>query len=426
MMHCNVSADSTVQQLNRECYCLSLEQGAIERVLRQDAANADVVALIGERCPNLFSATPVFISSAQLAQLRTFIEAVETVVALPSYRETVLAAAPAIAQRDPMGASGVFYGYDFHVHEDGFGLIEINTNAGGAMLNTVLARAQHACCRPMDNMLGLQGDADKFEAAIVAMFRAEWNMREGRELATIAIVDEQPEQQYLYAEFLLFQRLFERHGIKAVIADPGALAWRGGRLQHKGMAIDLVYNRLTDFMLSAPASAALRAAYEAGAAMVTPHPQAHALYANKHNLVLLSDEPFLRRIGVDALLIDVLLNAIPRAERVHADNAERLWSERRKLFFKPLEGFGSRAIYRGDKLTRRVWEEILSGDYIAQDLVAPGERAGGTVDNPESLKFDLRAFVYRGEVQWTAARLYRGQTTNFRTPGGGFAPVYPL
>ncbi len=27
-------------------------------------------------------------------------------------------------------------------------------------------------------------------------------------------------------------------------------------------------------------------------------------------------------------------------------------------------------------------------------------------------------------MQWVAARLYQGQTTNFRTPGGGFAPVY--
>jgi hypothetical protein len=24
-----------------------------------------------------------------------------------------------------------------------------------------------------------------------------------------------------------------------------------------------------------------------------------------------------------------------------------------------------------------------------------------------------------------AARLYEGQTTNFRTPGGGFAPIFP-
>jgi hypothetical protein len=40
------------------------------------------------------------------------------------------------------------------------------------------------------------------------------------------------------------------------------------------------------------------------------------------------------------------------------------------------------------------------------------------------MKFDLRAYAYDGQVQWVAARLYQGQTTNFRTPGGGFAPVY--
>jgi hypothetical protein len=31
--------------------------------------------------------------------------------------------------------------------------------------------------------------------------------------------------------------------------------------------------------------------------------------------------------------------------------------------------------------------------------------------------------VYDGEVLLTAARLYRGQATNFRMPGSGFAPV---
>jgi hypothetical protein len=29
-------------------------------------------------------------------------------------------------------------------------------------------------------------------------------------------------------------------------------------------------------------------------------------------------------------------------------------------------------------------------------------------------------------VLLAAARLYRGQTTNFRTPGGGFAPVFVI
>ena len=47
---------------------------------------------------------------------------------------------------------------------------------------------------------------------------------------------------------------------------------------------------------------------------------------------------------------------------------------------------------------------------------------GASVD----LKMDLRNYVYRGEVQLVTARLYQGQTTNFRTPGGGFAPVLAL
>lgn len=29
---------------------------------------------------------------------------------------------------------------------------------------------------------------------------------------------------------------------------------------------------------------------------------------------------------------------------------------------------------RGDKLTKRVWQEILSGEYVAQEFVTQGER----------------------------------------------------
>jgi hypothetical protein len=120
----------------------------------------------------------------------------------------------------------------------------------------------------------------------------------------------------------------------------------------------------------------------------------------------------------------VLLEHVPLTEVVNADDAERLWAARRGLFFKPVAGFGSRAAYRGDKITRRVWQEILAGDYVAQAIVPPGERLIDGDDGAQAMKFDLRAYAYGGEVQWVAARLYQGQTTNFRTPGGGFAPVY--
>ncbi len=238
-------------------------------------------------------------------------------------------------------------------------------------------------------------------------------------------MDDDPTQQFLYPEFLLFQQHFQRHGLEATIVDPAALQLRDGQLWHGATAIDLVYNRLTDFSFEASSHAVLREAWLSRAAVVTPHPRAHALYADKRNLALLTNETRLREWGVPQATRDILLASIPPTEVVEAAQAERLWRERRRLFFKPVAGFGSRAAYRGDKLTQRVWQEILAGDYVAQQLVTPGERVVITDETlAQTLKFDLRNYVYDGAVQWVAARLYRGQTTNFRTPGGGFAPVW--
>ena len=106
------------------------------------------------------------------------------------------------------------------------------------------------------------------------------------------------------------------------------------------------------------------------------------------------------------------------------DQAEELWAARSGLFFKPAAGFGGKAAYRGDKLTRRVWETIVEGGYVAQDLVPPSTRTAVVGGERHSLKVDIRNYTYDGDIQLVAARLYQGQTTNFRTPGGGFAPVF--
>jgi hypothetical protein len=89
-------------------------------------------------------------------------------------------------------------------------------------------------------------------------------------------------------------------------------------------------------------------------------------------------------------------------------------------------GFGSKAAYRGDKLTRRVFAEVASGGYVAQAVVSPSERRLLIDGVEQDFKLDLRNYVYRGAVQLVSARLYRGQTTNFRTRGGGFAAVFPV
>ena len=44
----------------------------------------------------------------------------------------------------------------------------------------------------------------------------------------------------------------------------------------------------------------------------------------------------------------------------------------------------------------------------------------------ERRKTDVRLYTYDGQILLTAARLYQEQTTNFRTPGGEFAPVFVI
>lgn len=410
-------------RLNRNCLCRTLDAARLAQALGLAPDAAAFARPPWSERPHAFSATPVFVSAAQAHAMAAIIAAVEAAVRRPGYREPALARTPAVARLDP-GPRGVFLGYDFHLDPGGPRLIEINTNAGGALLVAALARAQRACCAEAEPFLAGSGDSGQIENNIVEMFRAEWrHARGGQPPGHIAIVDDAPAEQYLYPEFLLFSDLFRRHGLHAVIADPAALEFRDDILWHEGQRIGLVYNRLTDFYLQAPEHAALRAAYEAGAVVLTPHPRAHALYADKRNLAALSNPDFLRALDLPAATIATLTRGVPRTVIVDAVQAEALWAERRRWFFKPAAGHGGKAAYRGDKLTRRVWSEILGADYVAQETVPPGERALRVNGNAQELKFDIRAYVYDGTVQMLAARLYRGQTTNFRTPGGGFAPV---
>lgn len=427
-----MTSDSSIalaDRLNADCHCVSLDSAGLEAELERVSPGFHDEVMAGR--PHLFSSSVAFVSAEHVQRMARLVAAVERVVALPAYREHVLAWAPEIA-RHRTAARGVFLGYDFHLGGElgnsGPQLIEINTNAGGGLLNALLARAQKACCDDVEALLPGDLARDTPEHLFLEMFRAEWrafadSVGNCAALGRVAIVDEAPRTQYLHPEFVLFQRLFEHAGIKAVICDPRELAFRDGALWYGAARIDLVYNRLTDFALEAPANAALRAAYVADTVVVTPHPQAHALYADKRNLAALSADALLAAWGVDAETRTILANKIPHTELVVPEKAEDLWARRKQLFFKPAAGYGSKAAYRGDKITRRVFDEVLAGTYVAQALVPPSSRTLRVAEAEVELKLDLRNYVYAGHVQLISARLWQGQTTNFRTPGGGFAPV---
>jgi hypothetical protein len=77
-------------------------------------------------------------------------------------------------------------------------------------------------------------------------------------------------------------------------------------------------------------------------------------------------------------------------------------------------------------VTRGVFEEIVQADYVAQEFAAPGERMMRVDGVDTARKVDVTLYAYKDRTLLVAARIYQGQATNFRTPGGGFAPVLAI
>ena len=131
-------------------------------------------------------------------------------------------------------------------------------------------------------------------------------------------------------------------------------------------------------------------------------------------------------LGVDAQTRSILLEHIPKTVEVSPQNEDALWENRRQYFFKPTQGFGSRAVYRGDKMTKSVWSEIKGNSYVAQQVIPPSRRTVVVDGVDVDLKVDIRDYAFEGISLLCATLTYQGQTNNLRTLGGGFSPVYEV
>ncbi len=136
-------------RLNASCFCMTLDRDLLCRKMEQVTGDPEFCRAHVATREHLFSNVPVFLPRPALEQMQRVVTAIEATARLPAYRRKVLSWAPDIAQRDH-GPVGAFMGYDFHLDGNGPRLIEINTNAGGGVLNLLLAEAQHACCREME------------------------------------------------------------------------------------------------------------------------------------------------------------------------------------------------------------------------------------------------------------------------------------
>ena len=411
-----ICSTSPVDAINSSCFCLPLVSAERQACIAAGSRDLRIPGLLADR-PGLFAGTAVFLSSDHYQQMTRLVEAVATTTRTAFYEAAIGQRDPAVDLNCQRGSRSLLMGFDFHISADGPRLIEINTNAGAAFLSKQFA-GQASNCLPAGAIRPDFSEA-RLDALLVSMFVDEWSsVRPGRPLRSVAIVDEHPETLYLYPDMLLAAELLEAHGIRTVVVDASALDYRDGALTHEGEIIDLVYNRLTDFRLEAEANRALRQAYLEDGVVLSPSPRHHALYADKRNLVLLGGAD-----GQPGALEPEIRAMIPQTQAIGEIDPVAAWRDRRTMFFKPSGGYGSKAAYRGDKLTRQVWERLQAGDYVAQRFVPPADR-GLMVDGaPVNLKYDIRLYAYAGKPLFAVARMYSGQTTNFRTPGGGLAPV---
>jgi hypothetical protein len=371
-----------------------------------------------------YAGTLIVLEPGQLDDIRRTVELLFGLSRTPAYQALVDAAADDVVRFDP-GNRGVFMGYDFHVTSAGPRLIEVNTNAGGALLNGLhtlsLCDPARLACLCQDQL-----PVETIRERILRSFVAETEAARGvgARPRRVAIADDRPREQFLLPEFELFVDLFREAGIEAEICDTSELTRSADRLELGGRAVDLVYLRDTDFLLAEPRSAALRAAYLAREVVVTPAPREHHLLANKRRLGLFSSLDALGRLGVSDDDAHFLAAVVPETRSLAELGKVRAWEERRQWVFKPCAAFGSRAVYRGDKITRGKLDEIAADEsYLAQRRVEPGVIDVETIDGPRKMKFDVRAYVYRDEVLLLGARVYQGQVTNLRSPGGGFSGI---
>lgn len=353
-----------------------------------------------------------------IEQMQNLITAVEKVITISNEKNNNSSNSSNIRNDN---LKGIFMGYDFHLQNNNENknitpkLIEINTNAGGAFLNLCLLNAIYK--NDKNNV------ADKLANEFVTMFKNEFAIfsNNQKNLQTIAIVDENPSEQFLYPEFEICQKILVKNNIQTIISSPENLSIQNNNLYYNnGIKIDFVYNRLTDFYLRSNAkNNALLTAYQNDFAAISPNPKIYDLYANKNNLINLSNADFLDNLNIDNQSKNILLKHIPKILKVKNNDTEYLWKQRKNLFFKTAEGYGSKAVYRGDKLTKKVFAEIIESDaYLAQEIIPPSEHLLKNIN--AVMKADFRCYCYNGKIQLVAARLYQGQTTNFRTENGGF------
>ncbi len=352
----------------------------------------------------LLSPFEIRLPSAVLKQAQDFVHACYHLRENQSYQAALQPEIHERGLKDP-GNKAICMSYDFHVDADEqLKLIEINTNAAFLALGYEMYKMRGL---PLP-VAGFK--MEDFRSCIETEMKLQGKPASGFK---VAIIDEEPEKQRLFAEFLVFQSYFQKWGWSTEIADYRQMP-----------AVDFVYNRLTDFYFENPESQKLRAQYLDRSVCFSPNPYEYIMLADKQRMIDWSQDDFWSKLDSAAQANrPAILRNLPAARDMNPSTADQIWAEKKKFFFKPKRAFGAKQSYRGGTVTRRAFDEAIQSGFIAQEYIPAPEVKFQTPEGEQNFKYDLRFYAYQDQVQMVVARTYQGQVTNLKTPYGGFTPV---
>jgi hypothetical protein len=332
--------------------------------------------------------------------------------------QSLLSGAPDWLKPLPACPKAILTAYDFHTTEQGqVYLVEINTNASSFLLS-VLAYESQALPATWNG----RPAADALRAAFIEDGKQLFN----RPIEHCAIVDDEVAQQKMFIEFLMYQDWFKTMGWQARAVNADDIHRNGDHLEdEQKRPVQFIYNRLTDFYLADDRFADLKVGFSERLAAVSPNPSSYHLLADKARLVEMSRPGWLESAGASGeQLADLKKVLIPTFELQEYGSSERLWNERKGLFFKPRRSHGGKSVYRGSSVSKKVFERLMAEDTLVQNYVpAQALPASPQEEFLKNWKFDLRFYVYGSEIHLAIARCYQGQVTNFSSRFGGLATV---
>lgn len=355
---------------------------------------------------NLLSPFAIELPNTVLKQAKEIIETLFHLSHQGSYIEFYSEEIKKLGLTSP-GNHGVMMSYDFHLDSAGvLKLIEVNTNASFLILGIEFYKMKNKKSWPE-----AIETADLKQCILNELKLNAQNKTQPR----IAIVDDQPQEQRLYAEFIVAREVFKSFGFPTDILETSDSSI--GKY-------DFVYNRDTDFYFQGARTEKLKPLYESRKICVSPHPFEYFLLADKQRMIDWGQEKWRQAVNVSSSQAAILEKHIPASFGFSDLPSEQIWDRRRNFFFKPKRAFGSKQSYKGSSISRKTFEALNRDEMMGQEYI-PAPEIEKSMDNvTQKFKYDLRCYAYEGQLQLVMARLYQGQVTNLRTPLGGFATVH--